>query len=54
MDAEGWIPISLIASFHRVQALTQDVNLIIQVSTPKKLLNAFSINSYFINVKEWI
>ncbi len=32
MDSEGWIPISLIASFHRVQALTQDVPLIISVS----------------------
>lgn len=31
MDKEGWIPISLIASFHRVQALTQDVALIIKV-----------------------
>ncbi|XP_071078727.1 la-related protein 1B-like [Haliotis cracherodii] len=30
MDKGGWIPISLIASFHRVQNLTQDVNLIIQ------------------------
>lgn len=30
MDKEGWIPISLIASFHRVQALTQDVALIIK------------------------
>jgi la-related protein 1 len=31
MDPDGLIPISLIASFHRVQALTQDVNLIIKV-----------------------
>ena len=30
MDAEGYLPISLIASFHRVQALTQDVSLVIQ------------------------
>lgn len=38
MDTDGWIPISLIASFHRVQALTQDVNLIIQVrSVPPSL-----------------
>lgn len=27
----GWLPVSLIASFHRVQALTQDVNFIIEV-----------------------
>ncbi|KAL3879979.1 hypothetical protein ACJMK2_032252 [Sinanodonta woodiana] len=30
MNSEGWIPISLIAGFHRMQALTQDVALIIQ------------------------
>lgn len=30
MDNEGYLPISLIASFHRVQALTQDVSLVIQ------------------------
>jgi len=29
MDAQGYLPISLIASFHRVQNLTQDVNMII-------------------------
>lgn len=30
MDPDGYLPISLIASFHRVQALTQDVNFIIE------------------------
>ncbi|KAK2725487.1 hypothetical protein QYM36_000095 [Artemia franciscana] len=30
MDSEGYLPVSLIASFHRVQALTQDVSLVIQ------------------------
>ena len=30
---EGYIPLSLIASFYRVQALTQDVNLVLEVST---------------------
>lgn len=29
MDAQGFLPISLIASFHRVQALTTDLSLII-------------------------
>jgi la-related protein 1 len=29
MDSEGFLPISLIASFHRLQHLTQDVNMII-------------------------
>jgi hypothetical protein len=28
MDDQGWIPISLIASFNRVQKLTTDVNLV--------------------------
>jgi len=31
MQVGGWIPISLIASFHRVQAMTQNVALIIEV-----------------------
>uniref|UniRef100_A0A3B3ZVY4 HTH La-type RNA-binding domain-containing protein n=1 Tax=Periophthalmus magnuspinnatus TaxID=409849 RepID=A0A3B3ZVY4_9GOBI len=30
MDAQGFLPISLIASFHRVQALTTDINLIME------------------------
>lgn len=30
MDPEGYLPISLIASFHRVQLLTPDVSVIIQ------------------------
>ncbi|CAG2181997.1 unnamed protein product, partial [Oppiella nova] len=29
MDGQGFLPISLIASFHRVQALTQDVQMVI-------------------------
>ncbi|CAG2114566.1 unnamed protein product [Medioppia subpectinata] len=29
MDANGFLPISLISSFHRVQALTQDVQMVI-------------------------
>lgn len=30
MDEGGFLPISLIASFHRVQALTQDVSLVVE------------------------
>lgn len=30
MDSQGFIPITLIASFHRVQALTTDVALVIE------------------------
>jgi la-related protein 1 len=29
MDAEGWVPISLIASFRRVQMLTNNIELIL-------------------------
>lgn len=32
MDQQGFLPISLIASFHRVQALTTNVSLILEVS----------------------
>lgn len=32
MDQEGFLPIGLIASFHRVQALTTDINIILEVS----------------------
>ena len=38
MDSEGYLPISLIASFHRVQALTQDVSLVIQALQQSSLL----------------
>lgn len=31
MDVQGFLPVSLIASFHRVQALTMDVSLILEV-----------------------
>ncbi|XP_074548143.1 la-related protein 1B isoform X4 [Halichoeres trimaculatus] len=36
MDAQGFLPISLIASFHRVQALTTDINLIIEALKSSK------------------
>jgi len=38
MDSEGYLPISLIASFHRVQALTQDVSLVIQALQQSEVL----------------
>ena len=31
MDEQGFLPISLIAGFHRVQALTTNFNLILEV-----------------------
>lgn len=39
MDSEGFIPIALIASFYRVQALTQDFNLILEVCTQWSLMS---------------
>lgn len=38
MDQEGFLPVALIASFHRVQALTTDVSLILEVSSSSTLL----------------
>lgn len=42
MDQEGFLPVALIASFHRVQALTTDVSLILEVgSSAAQLLCCF-------------
>ncbi|KAI3367390.1 hypothetical protein L3Q82_026251 [Scortum barcoo] len=38
MDAQGFLPISLIASFHRVQALTMDITLIMEALKSSKEL----------------
>uniref|UniRef100_A0A8C5RS08 La ribonucleoprotein 1, translational regulator n=1 Tax=Laticauda laticaudata TaxID=8630 RepID=A0A8C5RS08_LATLA len=38
MDIEGFLPITLIASFHRVQALTTDVGLIIKALKDSKVV----------------
>ena len=38
MDARGWIPISVIASFNRVRHLTQDVQLVRDVLTLSSLV----------------
>ncbi|XP_075458268.1 la-related protein 1 isoform X1 [Ascaphus truei] len=38
MDAEGFLPIGLIASFHRVQALTTDVGLIVKALKDSKVV----------------
>lgn len=42
MDSDGFLPITLIASFHRVQALTTDISLIIKVRAQKGDLSSFS------------
>lgn len=41
MDLQGFLPISLIASFHRVQALTTNVNLILEASKTISFENFF-------------
>ncbi|XP_038269336.1 la-related protein 1 isoform X4 [Dermochelys coriacea] len=38
MDTEGFLPITLIASFHRVQALTTDVSLIVKALKDSKVV----------------
>lgn len=46
MDAEGYIPVTLIASFHRVQALTSDLALVIgavQESELLEIVNGFKV-----------
>ncbi|XP_046599348.1 la-related protein 1B isoform X1 [Neodiprion lecontei] len=48
MDAEGFLPITLIASFHRVQALTTDVALVVEAikeSDKLELVNGFQVRT---------
>lgn len=33
MDSEGYLPVTLIASFHRVQALTHNLSLVVEAIT---------------------
>lgn len=43
MDEEGFVPISVIAGFNRLQALTQDTDLIKEVCAFEEYLNAYFI-----------
>lgn len=46
MDSEGYLPVTLIASFHRLQALTTDLSLIlaaVQSSDKLELFNGFKV-----------
>lgn len=47
MDQEGYLPVTLIASFHRVQALTSDIGLILDAinSSDKLELIEFKVKS---------
>lgn len=47
MDAEGYLPVTLIASFHRVRALTTDINKVIsaiQASKKLQLVDNFKVS----------
>lgn len=46
MDSQGFLPITLIASFHRVQTLTTDVGLVIEAimeSDKLELVDGFKV-----------
>lgn len=48
MDAEGYLPVTLIASFNRVQGLTSDVSLVVQAisdSDKLQLINGFKVRT---------
>lgn len=48
MDAEGYLPVTLIASFHRLQALTTDLAMIlaaVRSSDKLELFNGFKVSS---------
>lgn len=48
MDAQGYLPITLIASFHRVQTLTTDVGLVVEAimeSDKLELVDGFKVNT---------
>lgn len=49
MDQEGFLPVALIASFHRVQALTTDVSLILEVGSSSALLHCCFISDHVCN-----
>ena len=38
MDADGWLPISLIMSFPKVQSLTRDPNMIVSACAASEAL----------------
>ncbi|XP_058794713.1 la-related protein 1B isoform X2 [Phymastichus coffea] len=55
MDAHGFLPITLIASFHRIQALTTDVSLVIEAITQSdklELVNGFKVRTLF-HPQQW-
>lgn len=50
MDTQGFLPITLIASFHRVQTLTTDVSVVIEAITESdklELVDGYKVRSLF-------
>lgn len=41
MDAEGYLPITLIASFHRIQALSADIQAVLTAVQESELLEVY-------------
>lgn len=41
MDAEGYLPITLIASFHRIQALSSDIQVVLTAVQESEQLEVF-------------
>ncbi|KAI0360522.1 hypothetical protein OH77DRAFT_692424 [Trametes cingulata] len=50
MDSRGWIPISLIASFRRVQSLTMDPQLVTDVLTLSSLVE---VRDGYVRMRQW-
>lgn len=53
MDAQGFLPITLIASFHRVQGLTTDVALVIEAiieSDKLELVDGYKVHVLQYNI----
>ncbi|RDX54678.1 hypothetical protein OH76DRAFT_988632 [Lentinus brumalis] len=52
MDSRGWIPISLIASFNRVRALTTEIQLVVEVLMLSSLVEV-EVKSAHVRMRQW-
>ena len=50
MDSRGWIPISLIASFNRVRALTTESHLVMEVLMLSSLVE---VKGSHVRMRQW-
>lgn len=51
MDKDGYLPITLIASFHRVRSLTTDLSKVIEAiesSEELELINSFKVSTIYV------